>query len=129
MTEIKCNENTIGQIQIADEVIAIIAGTAALEAEGVLVMGSQNMTTNDFVEMLGKKNLAKGVKITVEGCEVSAELSIGVRFGCNLQEVSKTVQMKVKNAVETMTGLTVTQVNVNVTGVQAEKEVKQKDNA
>lgn len=126
MSENKENKTVFGQIQIADEVIAIIAGTAALEVEGVAApMGD---ATSTFVEFFGKKNQSKGVKVSVEDGETSVEVDIIIRFGSKIHETAYEVQKKVKNAVETMTGLNVVGVNVNVSGVMIDK-TKHKEEA
>lgn len=113
------NKISFGQIQIADEVIAIIAGTAALEAEGVAAPVSD--ATSTFVEFFGKKSQSKGVKVFVEDGETSIDLDIIIQFGVKIHETAYEVQKKVKNAIETMTGLNVVAVNVNVSGVVMEK--------
>ena len=113
------NKSYIGQIQIADEVIAVIAGTAALEIDGVAFMSGN--FTGDIVEILGKKHLSKGVKLTVKDNEVLIGLNLLVKAGYKIQDVSREVQERVKTAVETMTGLAVMEVNVNVLGVHSEK--------
>ncbi len=118
------SENKNGQIKIADEVIAIIAATAAAEVEGVIAAGSK--TAESFVEFFGKKNLAKGVKVSVEENEASVDIEIAIKFGIKLVEAAKAVQLKIKNAVETMTGLSVSTVNVTIYAVIVEKE-KEKD--
>ena len=117
MSEYTDNKN--GQIQIADEVIAIIAGTAAAEVEGVIPASAT--AAESFVELFGKKNLAKGVKVNVEEGEVSIEIEIAVKFGTKLREAAEEVQHKIKNAVNTMTGLSVSVVNVNISAVIVEK--------
>ncbi len=109
-----------GQVQIADEVIAVIAGTATLEADGVVGLAG-NFTDGLAAEILGKKNFAKGVRIEATDDQVVIEINMIVRFGCKVHEVSADVQRHVKNAVETMTGLTVSEVNLNVTGIQMER--------
>lgn len=109
----------VGEIHIADEVIAIIAGMAATEVEGV--KGMVGKLSADIVELLGRKNLAKGVIVKVGEGNVNLTLSIVVTFGCSIVDVAKTVSEKVKSAVETMTGLEVDEVNINVTGVDIEK--------
>ena len=116
-------ENKIGQIQIADEVIAIIAATAATEVDGVITYSNAAET---LVGRFGKKILAKGVKVTIEEGEAAIEMEIGVKMGGNLLQMAKDVQSKVKNAVETMTGLEVSAVHVNIAGVMMEK-AKQKE--
>jgi uncharacterized alkaline shock family protein YloU len=109
----------VGSVHIADEVIAIIAGMAASEVEGVA--GMVGNFTGDLVELLGRKNLSKGVAVTVGEGDVSLELAVIVEFGCALVQVTKSVQEKVKTAVETMTGLDVKEVNIKVAGVNVEK--------
>lgn len=109
-----------GQIQISDEVIAIIAGTAAVETEGVSLLSSA--AVNTVKGFFGKKNQSKGVKVTVEESNALVEVEISVKFGINIKNACEEVQQKVKNAVETMTGLTVTGVNVIVSEVSVEKE-------
>ncbi|HCT65290.1 MAG TPA: Asp23/Gls24 family envelope stress response protein [Lachnospiraceae bacterium] len=116
----------IGQIRIADEVIAIIAGTAAAEVEGiVLVSGTP---TDSIAGLFGKKNLAKGVKVSVQDGEASIEIELAVRFGTLLREVAEEVQNKIKNAVETMTGLSVAVVDVNISAVVVEKTNSKEEN-
>ena len=109
-----------GQIQISDEVIAIIAGTAAVETEGVSLLSSA--AVNTVKGFFGKKNQSRGVKVTVEESNALVEVEISVKFGINIKNGCEEVQQKVKNAVETMTGLTVTGVNVIVSEVSVEKE-------
>ena len=105
----------VGEVHIADEVIAIIAGMAATEVEGV--KGMVGKTADNFVELLGRKNLSKGVAVEIIDGAVNLRLSLVVMYGSSIVEVSKNVSEKVKNAVETMTGLDVAEVNINVTGV------------
>jgi uncharacterized alkaline shock family protein YloU len=109
----------VGAVHIADEVIAIIAGMAATEVEGVA--GMVGNFTGGLVELLGRKNLSKGVIVTVGEGFVGLELSIIVEYGSSLVEVTRNTQEKVKNAVETMTGLEVSEVNIKVAGVNVEK--------
>ncbi|NLK20926.1 MAG: Asp23/Gls24 family envelope stress response protein [Epulopiscium sp.] len=113
------NINQIGQIQIADEVVAIIAGLAATEVEGVA--GMSGNFTGGIAEVLGKKNLSKGVKVEVGEREVSIDLSLVIEFGFKIPEVALAVQKKVKAAIETMTGLSVIEINLHVTGVYFDK--------
>lgn len=121
MAEIKSDADHIGEIQISDEVIATIAGTAALEVEGVYG-GTGIRSYDDIVEKMGRKNLAKGVKISVTENRVTADLSLLVKMGSKVQEVAENVQKKVKNAIETMTGLEVDEVNVSIIGITMPKE-------
>lgn len=112
----------LGDIQIADEVIAIIAGLAATEVEGVAKMYGN--ITNELVSKLGMKNLSKGVKVLVTPSEVKVDLSIELKYGYSVMKVSEKVQEKVKQAIETMTGLGVSEVRVRIAGVALEKEDK-----
>ncbi|NLL69848.1 MAG: Asp23/Gls24 family envelope stress response protein [Epulopiscium sp.] len=112
-------EEKVGQVQIADEVVAIIAGLAAIEVEGVAGMAGN--FTGDLVEILGKKNLSKGVTVDVGEQDVSVDLGIVIQFGVKIPEVAEIVQQKVKNSIETMTGLSVTEVNLHITGIHFEK--------
>ncbi len=109
----------IGEVQIADEVVAIIAGLAATEVEGVDSMAGN--ITNELVGKLGMKNLSKGVKVDVTEEHVSADLSLNIRYGYSIPSVSEQVQEKVSTAIENMTGLTVLDVNVKIAGVNMDE--------
>lgn len=104
-----------GEVRIADEVVAIIAGLAATEVEGVASMAGN--ITNELVGKLGMKNLSKGVKLTVIDHTVTVLLSLNLEFGYSVPEVSRKVQEKVKAAIENMTGLEVLEVNIQIEGV------------
>ena len=110
----------IGEVRVADEVVAIIAGLAATEVEGVESMAGN--ITNELVAKLGMKNLSKGVKVTVEDKTVTVDLALNIRIGYEIPKVSKKVQEKVKSAIETMTGLDVVAVNIKIAGVNIEAE-------
>ena len=110
----------LGNIHISEEVLAAIAAAATLEAEGVNSL-SANLGS-DLAELLGKKNLAKGIRIEMEEEKVKVELSVLMNYGNTIPEVGKAVQDSVKSAVESMTGLEVAEVNVNVTGISFEKK-------
>jgi uncharacterized alkaline shock family protein YloU len=110
----------IGQVQIADEVIAVIAGLASTEVDGVVKMSGN--ITNEIVSMLGMKNLSQGVKVDINGEEVEVNLSLILRYGISIPRTSREVQEKVKNAIETMTGLTVTNVHIRIAGIQTAEE-------
>lgn len=114
-------KDAIGEVRIADEVVAIIAGLAATEVDGVDSMAGN--ITNELVGRLGMKNLSKGVKVDVTEEHVSVDLSLNIKYGCNIPDVSEKVQDKVKSAIENMTGLTVLDVNIRIAGVNV-AEVK-----
>lgn len=104
-----------GQVHIANDVIAMIAGIAATEVEGVAYMTGN--ITNELISKLGVKNLAKGVKIDISENYVSVELSLSIKYNYNIKEVSKKVQDKVKVAIENMTGFNVIEVNIKIAGI------------
>ena len=104
-----------GEVRIADEVVAIIAGLAATEVEGVASMAGN--ITNELVGKLGMKTLSKGVKLTVVDNTVSVVLSLNLEFGFSVPEVSRRVQEKVKAAIDNMTGLEVLEVSIQIEGV------------
>lgn len=112
-------EHTIGTVQIADDVVAIIAGLAATEVEGVASMAGN--ITKEIISKFGMKNLSKGVKVKLAEGEVSVEVALNVAYGYNVPDVSVKVQEKVKSAIENMTGLNVAEVNVKIAGVTLEQ--------
>ena len=105
----------LGAIRIADEVVSIIAGLAATEVEGVASMSGG--IVGGIAEALGRKNLSKGVKVNVGEQEAVVDLYLIVGYGFRIPDVAWTVQENVKKAIETMTGLSVVNVNVHVQGV------------
>ena len=109
----------MGEVRIADEVVAIIAGLAATEVDGVDSMAGN--ITNELVGKLGMKNLSKGVKVDVTEEHVSVDLSLNIRYGYSIPSVSEQVQEKVSSAIENMTGLTVLDVNIKIAGVNMEE--------
>lgn len=108
-------EGIVGEVQIADEVVAIIAGLAATEVEGVASMAGN--ITNELVGKLGMKNLAKGVKVEINPEDVVVDMALNMEYGYNIPKTSETVQDRVKNAIENMTGLHVAEVNIRIAGV------------
>ena len=110
----------IGEVQIADEVVSIIAGLAATEVEGVASMAGN--ITNELVGKLGMKNLSKGVKVDVTEEHVSVDLSLNIKYGYNIPDVSERVQDRVKSAIENMTALTVLDINIRIAGVNINEQ-------
>ena len=106
----------IGEVDIADEVVTIIAGLAATEVEGVASMAGN--ITNELVSKLG----IKGVKAEVLEGVVTVDLSLNIEYGKNILETSKKVQEKVKSSIENMTGLEVADVNIHIASVDMENE-------
>lgn len=112
-------DSKVGDVQIADEVVATIAALAATEVEGVASMSSN--ITNDLVSKLGMKSLSKGVKIEVIEDTVSVDLALTLDYGYSIPKTSSQVQEKVKAAIENMTGLTVLEVNIRISGVNIDR--------
>ena len=110
----------MGEVRIADEVVAIIAGLAATEVDGVDSMAGN--ITNELVGKLGMKNLSKGVKVDVTEEHVSVDLSLNIKYGYNIPDVSECVQDRVKSAIENMTGLTVLDINIRIAGVNINEQ-------
>ncbi len=108
-------EDELGTVKIADDVVAVIAGLAATEVEGVVSMSGN--ISKELMSKMGVKNLAKGVKVDVFNKTVKVDLSLIVAYGYNIPAVSQKVQEKVKVTVENMTGLEVSDVNVRISGV------------
>lgn len=110
----------MGQVQIADEVVAIIAGLAATEVEGVASMAGN--ITNELVSKLGKKSLLKGIRVKVEDGIVNVNVALNIAYGYSVPKTCKKVQEKVKAAIENMTGLEVEKVDIQIANVSISKE-------
>lgn len=126
MDEGRTLPSELGAIRIADEVVSIIAGLAATEVDGVASMSGG--IVGGIAEALGRKNLSKGVKVDVGEQEAAVDLYLIVGYGSRIPDVAWNVQESVKKAIETMTGLSVVNVNVHVQGVsfpQKEKETEE----
>jgi uncharacterized alkaline shock family protein YloU len=114
-------DEKLGAVQIADDVVAMIASLAATEVEGVSALVGN--ITNELMSKVGMKKLTKGVKVEVLEGVVSLELAITIQYGHNIPQTCQNVQTKVKTAIENMTGLTVSDVNIRIAGVNMQ-EVK-----
>ncbi len=114
------NHSGIGEVQIANEVVSSIAGISASEVEGVDSMAGG--FAGELAGKFGAKNLSKGVKVEVQNDSAIVELAINMKYGYNIPKTCKQVQEKVMQAINSMTGLTVKQVNVRIAGVSLEQE-------
>ena len=114
------NDERLGEVKIADEVVAIIAALAATEVDGVASMAGN--ITNEVIGKLGIKNLSKGVKVDVLEGVVTVSLALNIKYNYSIMDVTAKVQDKVKNAVENMTGLEVADVNIKVAGVEMDRQ-------
>lgn len=109
----------LGCIHISEDVLAVTAAAAALEVEGVGSLAAN--LGSDIVEMLaGRKNLGKGVRVTVAENSVTVDISLLVKYGSSVQEAARAVQTAVTDAIANASGFTVTAVNVHVAGVTFE---------
>ena len=109
-------QNDRGEIIIADEVIAVITGLAAMEVEGVASMAGN--PTRELISKIGIKTLSKGVTVDVLEDVATINATLNLKYGYNIKDVSAKVQEKVKVAVENMTGLQVADVNICVAGIE-----------
>jgi len=113
----KTDEN--GSVNISEEVLAIIAATAAMEVEGVYGLNSSH--GREITQKLGRKGSAKGVKISVDDDDLSIDIQIMVEMGTSINDVGAEIQNAVKSAVESAVGLTVKTVNVHICGIALKK--------
>lgn len=110
----------IGTVKIADDVVAMIAGLAAMEVDGISAMSGN--ITNELMSKVGVKNLTKGVKVEVFGKRVKVDIALIVEYGYNIPVISQKVQTKVQAAIQNMTGLEVTDVNIRIAGVNMKQD-------
>ncbi len=131
-------ETNNNNIEISSDVVAVIAGMAASEVAGVAEMAGG--FAGGISEVLsGKKNMAKGIKVDIQGKEVKIDVNIIVEYGARIPDVAFEIQKRIKKSVESMTGLSANEVNVHVQGVmtvqekaeekkeESKKEVKKED--
>ena len=127
--EVQAGEEEIAlensNIKIADDVVAVIAGVAVSEVQGVYEM-SGGFAGGISEVLSGKKNLAKGIKVEINEKTTKIDVNVIVEYGTRIPDVAFEIQNKVKKAVETMTGLTVSEVNVHVQGVNTSNALTEK---
>lgn len=112
-------QEELGSVNISEEVLAVIAGAAAMEVDGVSALGTT--LSNDVAALVSRKSVAKGVHLEVEGEAVMVDVTILVKYGYVVPEVAKNVQDAIQNAVMNTSGLDVASVNVAVSGVTFQK--------
>ena len=108
-------DETFGTVKIADDVVAMIAALAATEVDGVAAMNGN--VANELLSKVGIKSLAKGARVDISNKKVKVELAVIMDYGFNIPATCQSVQNKVKNAIENMTGLEVTDVNIRIAGI------------
>lgn len=121
-SDVKLDENPDGTVSFATDVVATIAGLAATEVEGVASMSSPASGLADMFSRKTTRNFTKGVRIDLDGNQVTADITIVVEYGSPVPDVARGIQENVKKAIETMTGLTVHSVDVHVSGISFERE-------
>ena len=112
----EAEEEELGYIELADDVIAIVASLAALDVPGVVSMSTG--FREEISNFLGKKSLSKGVRVKVTGHSCRIAVYVTVEYGCNIPEVAMRLQKKVKSAVDEMTEYTAELVDVHIEGVK-----------
>ena len=118
-SEVSKTEAEGGRIVFADDVVATIAALAVSDVEGVAAMSGGMV--EGITEMLGKKNITKGVKVEVGSEEAAVDISVSIKYGYKIKDVCEKIQLAVKNAIETMTGLKVVEINVFVQSITFEQ--------
>lgn len=108
-------DTEIGHIHISEEVVAVIAGIAATEVEEVNSLVGN--ITNEIVSRMGINSLSKGIRVRMTEDTVSITVTINITYGCNIPDICKNVQERVAQAIETMTNLSVAEVNVYVNDI------------
>lgn len=114
----------MGTIHIADEVLAVVAASAAMEVEGVSGLAAN--LSSDLAELMGKKVYSKGVRLTVAGGQVVVDISVLIQYGFTIPDVAKKVQEAVMTAVTNTSGMEVSRVNIQVAGISFRREHKEK---
>lgn len=112
-------DENIGAVQIADDVVSMIASLAAVEVDGVSSMAGN--ITNELMSKVGMKKLTKGVRVDVLENNVTVDLTVTMEYGYNIPATCQLVQNKVKSAIENMTGLTCSDVNIRIAGIIMKK--------
>lgn len=110
----------IGEVQIANEVVATIAGISAAEVDGIDSLAGG--FTNELAGKFGVKNYSKGVKVEVGEESAIVDIAVNMKYGYNIPKTCKTAQERVKSAINSMTGLNVSEVNIRIAGVVLDNE-------
>lgn len=108
--------DTIGEIRIAGDVVANIAGIAATEVEGVA--STVGNITNELMNRVGIKTLSKAIKVVVAEGKCNVDIAIIMKYGYHIPTTCKKIQERVTTAIQNMTGLTVADVNIRVEGIE-----------
>ncbi|MGI6236615.1 MAG: Asp23/Gls24 family envelope stress response protein [Candidatus Excrementavichristensenella sp.] len=125
-TNVQLNTNENGTVTFATDVIATIASLAATEVEGVTNMVGPGGSVLDLLNRRGQssRNLTRGVKVEVVEDRVNIQVSIIIDYGVPIPDIARDIQENIKKAVETMSGLTVETVDVQVHGISFKREMQ-----
>ncbi|MFC5703422.1 Asp23/Gls24 family envelope stress response protein [Cohnella faecalis] len=110
-----------GKIDVADQVVSVIAGSAALDCYGLVGMASRKGLKDGIAELLGRENLSRGIEVRREGEQVHLDLYVIVSYGTKISEVAHNIQSKVKYVLDEVVGLKVDDVNIYVQGVRVNR--------
>lgn len=110
--------NELGKVYIAEEVIASLAGNAALECYGLVGMASRKQLKDGLYELLGRENLGKGIVVKQENGKIGLDLHIVVSYGTKISEVAHNIQTKVRFVLNDVLGLQIDRINIIVQGVR-----------
>lgn len=113
-------DNELGKVEIAPEVIETIAGLAASEIDGVASM--RGSFASDVVERFGKVSHTKGVKVDISELEIEIEMFIVVQYGYSIPKIAQKLQTNIRQSLKNMTALEVNQINIHIVGIQMESE-------
>lgn len=111
-------KNELGKVMISDQLIARVAGYAAMEVFGLVGMSSRQQLKDGFAELLGKENYSRGIVVRIDGSSVELDLHIIVSYGTKISEVAHNVQQKVKYTLKEIVGIDVDLINIYVQGVR-----------
>ncbi|WP_127584309.1 Asp23/Gls24 family envelope stress response protein [Paenibacillus koleovorans] len=114
-------KSELGTIHVSNDVIAVIAGSAALDCYGLVGMASRKQLKDGIAELLGRENLSRGVEVRLEQEQIHIDLHIVVSYGTKISEVAHNVQSKVKYVLNDVVGLRVDLVNIIVQGVRVSR--------
>lgn len=113
--------NELGKVYVNDEVIALIAGSAAMDCYGLVGMASRKQLKDGIAELLGRENLSRGIEVRRDQDSVHIDLYIIVSYGIKISEVAHNIQSKVKYVLNDVIGLSVDHVHIFVQGVRVSR--------
>ena len=113
--------NEFGHVSISDDVIASVAGGAAVSCYGIIGMASKNQVKDGITEILRKENYAKGIKVKKGEDKLVIDLYIIVMYGTKISEIANNVQSSVKYQIEKTLGVKVDEINIYIQGIKVNK--------